>query len=963
MNILIKSLRFFLAILSVPTVFPSQVLSLPIGFGYNQGDLEFMEFNSKNFRVYFDKRAPNDAKIALQSLEAAKPSLERWFEVRRSSPLIVNMSAASQNASFANFITDSIELQTLGQGGRDLALHEYTHSMMYRHLDNLLGPAGAILHLPWMEAWFLEGLAEALSVSIGSDEQAGIERYQALTNNWPSWDRLHSLYTGGPFSYRGYATSGAFVAWILRTHDATKLPDMLRTFRTKSMPWYWPWGITPLNGFLPMDSALESFTGKSGRDLYEHYKTEATKYWKSEATSPILLQDIKKNETTKSAWSWIVEENKIKVSTPPPGAASVQFAKSGKTTSWTSDYFPAANQERYRLALADGESRPQWLNRGSYWIDGPWLTSTHVWWQETYVEKSQVCAVPRRKFKKEAVSCSLSADMPQRLRHLGSQQDTKTGLTKVLWFAQDLETLRGNVHKVIEINLESGHSRFIPLPVGGQPISMATAKKSGIWMLTADRSWRHLVKVNSKEDCEGIVEISDFPVRILDSETERPHAVLYSADGYVARELDPAKFPLKPCRQLSKKTSPILESIQSRNPLSFKDAMDSASIWTNRNEPSSGVNIAKKSEAAATNSAESLSVSNDPEARPASWRGRPVFAFPWIGADDAMGPQIGVISVPLMDHMQNETLRATALVGTVSRFPYQDLTLTTNRFSPTWSISGFRAQTYNGRYKEKSTGNILSGFLEEAGVRLDGSLSQRWKYLTLGYDWGFKSSHLKPYIGPTKRKGQLNEPYGDITASVTNGGKLYAQASIRARLAPAGLNEVYQYDVLGSSLSGGVMVGRGKIEAGLEASRTRGPNRRDLQEMYQPLKTLIPGSGAGYNQNSFGLTADHGLFSPKFGENQARARLLATHPIIESFDKFAALIYIDQLSASGFFNYGTAWRGSDSPSKSSLIAAHGYSLDLFMDNKGVRFNFGLGTGQVLGRSWQGYWTFGFDALF
>ena len=200
-----------------------QALSLPIGFGYNQGQLKFMELKSDNFIIYFDQRAPRDAKVALRALEAAKPSMERWFEVQRTSPLIVNMSAASENASFANFITDSIELQTMGQGGRDLAWHEYTHSTMYRHLDNIFGPAGSIIHLPWMDAWFLEGLAEALSVSVGSDEQAGVERFQALTSSWPSWDRIHSLYTGGPFSYRGYATSGAFVAWIFRTYGAEKL--------------------------------------------------------------------------------------------------------------------------------------------------------------------------------------------------------------------------------------------------------------------------------------------------------------------------------------------------------------------------------------------------------------------------------------------------------------------------------------------------------------------------------------------------------------------------------------------------------------------------------------------------------------------------------------------------------------------------------------------------------------------
>jgi hypothetical protein len=69
------------------------------------------------------------------------------------------------------------------------------------------------------------------------------------------------------------------------------------------------------------------------------------------------------------------------------------------------------------------------------------------------------------------------------------------------------------------------------------------------------------------------------------------------------------------------------------------------------------------------------------------------------------------------------------------------------------------------------------------------------------------------------------------------------------------------------------------------------------------------------------------------------------------------------LVGSGFFNYGTAWRGRELPKSESFLAAQGYSLDLFMDNKGVNFNLGGGAGQVLGRPWQAYWTFGFDALF
>jgi dsDNA-binding SOS-regulon protein len=948
----------------------SAVFALPIGFGYNQGDLKFMEMRSPNFTVYFDQRAPQDARIAVQSLEAARPSVERWFDVKRSSPLIVNMSAISDNASFANFVTDSIELQTMGQGGRDLAWHEYIHSMMYQHLDNIFGPAGAIIHLPWMEAWFLEGLAEAVSVAIGSDEQAGVERYHSLTGDWPSWDRIHSLYTSGPFNYRGYATSGAFVAWILRTYGAAKLPDLLRTFRAKSMPWYWPWALMPLNSFLPMDEALKSLTGKSGKELYEQYQVEAAQFWKGSIKSPVILSGSPKKSLTASPWAWQFNGKKLIRTSPPRQATSYHLARTGKARAWVNTYYAAANKQKLRIVYKNSSTAQRTIDRDSQWIDGPWIGSKRLWWIEKFIEKTSLCSTSLEKEEKSSVSCLMTTNLPERLRILGSRQNTKQE-SVTLWLAKDKENLTGDTHEVLEIDLETSEIKTHTPPVQGRPVSLAYSQDA-TWMLAADRSWRHLVKLDSNLNCSGVVEISDFPVRIVDSKSPLPHVILFSSNGYAAHLPDSSTFPVRPCRQFSKKTSPLLVAMNSRQPISLDDAVESSNIWlaTESSQAATIQNASEQSAPVSSHNAKSSSkidLERDeltPDIKPARWRGRPVLAFPWLGADDPLGPQLGIISVPLMDHMQNETLRATVLFGLASRFPYQDFTLITNRFKPTWSVTGFRSQTYNGRYRDKITGNILSGFLEEQGMRIDASYAQRWNNLSLIYEWGFKGSNLKPYIGPTRLSGHLNEPYLGVTAALTGRYRTYSTWSLRTRGAPAAINRIYQYDVVSSSLTTGVRVGAGKFEAGLEASRTRGPKRRDLQEMYQPLKTLIPGTGAGLNQNSFALTEDQGLFSPVFGENQARARVLATHPVIENFDKFlGGLIYVDRLVGSGFFNYGTAWRGADLPETADLTAAQGYSLDLFMDNKGVNFNFGGGAGQVLGRPWQAYWTFGFDALF
>ena len=534
-------------------------VALPIGFGYNQGSLEFQELKSKNFTVYHDKRAPEDAKLALRSLEAARPSMERWFKTSRTTPLIVNMSAASDNASFANFITDSIELQTLGQGGRDLAWHEYTHATMYRHMDNWFGPAGAMIHLPWMEAWFLEGLAEAVSVSVGSDEQAGIERFQALTNSWPSWDRIHSLYTSGPFNFRGYATSGAFVSWILRYKGAESLPDMLDTFRSKSMPWYWPWGILPFNSFLPMDSALRDMTGKNGKELYEQYKIDATARWKGAIQSPVLALEIKKNETTKSPWAWQFRNKSINKIFSPDDAVSAQFADTPDAKAWVSDYYPKANQRRYRVVLSgSGKRKPQIINRrDSYWIDGPWLTPAKVFWLETFVETIKLCEAPRQDFKLKSVTCRLTSSMPEHLRLLGNDIDETSQTTRTLWLSRDREHITGDTHEIIELDLTTGIQKTLKSPVGGRPVSIARTPR-GTWVLTGDRAWRHIVRLDGSGACEGIVEISDHPVRILSSDQDLPIVVLYTADGYGARQLNPARFPVKPCRAFSQRTSPLL---------------------------------------------------------------------------------------------------------------------------------------------------------------------------------------------------------------------------------------------------------------------------------------------------------------------------------------------------------------------------------------------------------------------
>lgn len=352
----------------------------------------------------------------------------------------------------------------------------------------------------------------------------------------------------------------------------------------------------------------------------------------------------------------------------------------------------------------------------------------------------------------------------------------------------------------------------------------------------------------------------------------------------------------------------------------------------------------------------------------AAWRGRPVLLFPWIGAEDAMGTQYGVVSVPLMDHLQNETVRATFLYGPDSRYPYSEVSLNSTRFEPTLDFAVYRQQTYNGRYYRRSTGTYINGYLDEKGTRLSAALAQRLLGGQAVTSVGSKFAHLKPYIGPHAgiKRGYLIEPNASLSLVHLFGSWTLSNA-LSGRVALPLISDDFDYNQLGltTALSRGLWA-NSRLTLGLEGSRTRGRERRELMEVYRPLKTFIPGSGGGYNQNSFPLAgeAGGGLFSPLFGDTQGRAKASWTMPLVADVDYLLWILYLERLDFTAFYNYGGAWSG-DTPRRGfdKLVRAHGYNIDLAMENKGVRFNLGLGTGQVLGKAFEVYVTSGFDALF
>jgi hypothetical protein len=989
--------------------------ALPIGFGRPQGDLVYDEIQSPHFSLYHDRRAPSEARVVLESLTAARPIMEQWLGIKRAKPLPVILSASTSEPSFANFITDAIELQTMGRGGRDLAWHEYTHSSMYRHLDNVFGPAGSILHLPWMPAWWIEGLAEAFSVSGGSDLQYGVERYYAFTGRWPSYDKLHALYDGSRFSGIGYAISGAFVSYILRTYGADKLPTLLESFYRYSMPWWWPYTFVPFAHFMPMDEALHEYTGKSGEQLYEEYKQAATQYWKDRSGLP--LYEAGGNGELK-----ITEREPTNAATPPAPH------KPGQAMTFNSTYQIQSRKDRLYFVNRDGSdlfeaevvwrqdavsdfirrtdlpkdaygarvirddfqifltgelnhnrepTRIFWIHRDKTkkaflsrkaFVTDIMLSADKLIWLEEFIEANRLCYIPRSlldqkgKVRPEQIRCPIQMTFPKSLHLLGTRMTSDANgadIVREIWLTQSEETIYGDRYKVLRWNTDSRQTQDLVLSHRGKPLSLAF-HGTRIWVAVAGRQHHVLRRIDESGRCLEERDIANIVDRLYNSNQNALLMSLWQENGLSLVRVDSNATAAKPCRTLDEPSSPLQLAMRKPN-RSLTELIRAHDPWQTR--PDATILAEANQLTQASLLGQKPEVDGKPvRSQEASWRPRPVFAFPWIGID-ALGYQIGTLSVPLMDHLQNETLQLSALYGTESRYPNLELNLTSSRFDTIWSFEVFRRQTWNGVFRNRVY------YFDERGAEV--SAARYLESIDTSLRMTYKNSWMLPYIGdqtiwPFLAKGYLREL--SLGLSRTDSFEWgYLSSSVNSNLATKQFNKNYDYEQLGLGLNLGLPLTIFDIPSsqswGLSYSRVRGTRRKLLREAYRPLRTFVPGSGGGLNEINQTLVGPGALTSAVYGDTQARAQFSWTIPLVTDLAKLIHIVYLQRLDFSMFYNYGTAWFHSETkPTLTDGTRAHGYNLDLQADVKGVKLNLGLGVGQVVGNDFEAYVLFGFDAL-
>ena len=978
--------KYLIAFITLTTLFflPStNAFSLPINFARPMEPLKYAEIKSEDFIIYHDYNAKQEAIGLLKSLQAAKPHLEKWLGVKREGYLPVIVSATTANASFANFLTDAIELQTMGQGGRDLAFHELVHSTMYRHMDNILGPAGSILHLPWMPAWWIEGLAEALSGSLGSAEQAAIERWYAINDSWPSYARLHSLYKEGSFAREGYGVAGAFVSYILRTYNPEKLKQFHIDFTDLSKPYMWPLTIIPFYDFMPMDRALLAFTGKTGEELYREYKKKAREHWQFLQTKKHLVfwdtektarklgnlsslrnldgrlfsmavndagnlfeYELKHDGENRSGLK--VDARRLRL---PSRKLHYARAISKKTSVFVTSKWTDDRTAIYKIHVGRKAKRlPRTFYRTKSEISHIFTDDRNVFWLERFGDTQRFCYKPIG--KRKAKKCPLTATQPYSLAYLG--QKAPNLQTKFIYFRNTAETLGGDKHRLLEFNTTSFKQRTLPLLQGGKPLSLSFLQGK-MHLLLSGKSGFYLRRLSLAGSCE---DGFDVPVaaRRLYNVGGRLFIAIKTPSTY---KLIPASsLPAAPCSHLSGDISPLLYA-HIKEEASLKEAIAFASIWQPEKAHVNELYSEKMHKLPPTHLDRVAGIPTPLQAKDAKWRGRTLFVFPWIGADGE-GNTFGIRSVPYMDEMQNETIHLNALYGVQSRFPDIGLMFESNRYKTHYSVHMFNRQTYNGSFGA----NLL--YYKETGSEVAFSRYFPVSDVTLSY--GSKVAYFKPIIGPSlfRIEGYETSFQASVSKSVRFLG-MRLSSSLSGFAVPPKINDVWTYNKLSASTSLAIPINLFNLrystfQLGLAGSRTRGKKMKYLKELYRPLKTFVPGSGGGLNGANFPILGEGYLTGARTGDTQGNAKVTWTFPIVPQLDKLLGIFYMERLDFTAFFTYGGAWQEGDGLSEDVLVAAHGYNVDLSTDIKGITVNVGLGTGQVLGHDFEVYFKFGFDTL-
>jgi len=882
---------------------------------------------------------------------------------------------------------------------------------MYRFYQYAGSASALYLHLPWMANWWIEGLAELLAQSQGSDLAAATERMAALSGDWPTFDSLHSLYSGHTHTQVGYGLSGMFMHDLMRQGFAksqTNLGDIHRKYRRYTMPWYLAWSVVPIIGDTPMDSLSKKYTDRSIKKSFIAYKARAKKHWKKNTKAPLRLipalrakkvyplGSVRPYQNTGVKLGYVAMSRKQNIL----GSFAGKRANSG---TWLNPKTPKyENRARNKKTLThtfiarknfvplEIRLKKRFRKEAVYEF---WVKSAkekkyiktitrearvrHIAeyeggfvWIEHATENSRVCFVQDSnwtvgKFTNQKVSCARETKLPKTIDYLGqSFSKNKIGISH-LWFSERNQTLKGDFYEIKALDLRRKRVVRYPKVFGQKPVSAAPSGKN-LWVITAGGTHRQLQKYDFRGNCIGQIWYAELPQKVF--ALGKDNLVLQISNLYASAlllEKNTSK-KLQPCETKTRHTSPLLFAMNQSAKTNFAEALRGADIWKNPELP---VLTGKE---LGLNQTESVVIV---PAKKAGYRLKHGATSPWVGADPE-GISIGVLSMPLMEFSQNEEMRLSALWGLTSKFPDVDLAIRSTRFWPLWIINARKNIAFNGIFAARdSDGNqqLFSSFYDSFSAGISAGLP--WRPLanlstTLSYRFYDRSFYnnvdLQTRGGFNHGK---NHEFGISTSHSARLGRLGLSTSANFVFSPDKLNKDLIYNNLSLAQTVSLpRVWRLTSSLGWEFARSRGSKQPLLKQLYRPLKTFVAGEGAGFNnfhleaQDLFEKIPAGALFSARYGENQGRAKFNLSLPIVKHMDKLLYIFYLQRIDFSHFLNFGGAWSGEslDIPFD-NFEWAHGHSLDMQFEAKGLQFSLGIGAGRALSsENYDYYMSFSFD---
>ncbi|KAB8029718.1 hypothetical protein [Fluviispira multicolorata] len=318
---------FILFFFIILFLFKNNSFAVPASFlksdSGNMRDLNWNRLENNIFSIYYEENSKYMGEYSLKSLQFSYPYLALLLGVKLPNdfmPILksqkdrflissfntvpVILGNKLEGAGFANPFTMNIETQMIHARSAAFFQHELVHRLMYEHNNFHVGPLGRVFSLAMFPTWWIEGLAEHLTESVGSAETNAVIRNMALQDSWPSWDRMHALYnTDGDTNLRGYVASGRFLRWIfqqLKEKDLYKIHEQI-SMQTIIPPFY-----------DATDSWLYKNLGKNGETLYEEFKIEQKSEWENYLSQmPSLLKVSTQSVKEKYYFPSIVVSDKV----------------------------------------------------------------------------------------------------------------------------------------------------------------------------------------------------------------------------------------------------------------------------------------------------------------------------------------------------------------------------------------------------------------------------------------------------------------------------------------------------------------------------------------------------------------------------------------------------------------------------------------------------------------------------